>query len=155
MGVGEDDMNQDDNKSDSESDLQKSIANSSPESLNENDCLMCSDTEDAAIKSAHKKLPKNVWASCSPTKQGLWKDAQLEQIGNICKTLWESAYEDIKTEQDLALDRDPSSFKMSAIIGHRNQLLQIKVATNVRNIYPWEHKANVNWRKKALVQSLK
>ena len=35
------------------------------------------------------------------------------------------------------------------------QLLWIKVATNMRNIYPQEHETNVSWRKKALVWSLK
>ena len=38
---------------------------------------------------------------------------------------------------------------------HTNQLLWIKVATNVRNIFPQEHKADVDGRKKALVWSLK
>ena len=36
-----------------------------------------------------------------------------------------------------------------------NKLLHIKEATDVNNIYPWEHEAKVQGRKKTLVQLLK
>ena len=136
MGVSKDYADQDDDKSDSESDSWERITDPGPESVTGDDCLTCSDTTDAAIKSVHKKFHKKVWASCSPTKPGLWKDAQLEQIGNNCKTVWGSKYKAIKTEQDLALDREPNSFKVSGMMVHTDQLLGIKVATNGRNIYP-------------------
>ena len=55
-GVSEDDTDQDDDESDLESDSQESIFNSSPESVIWDDCLMCLDTEEAAVKSAHKKF---------------------------------------------------------------------------------------------------
>ena len=96
-----------------------------------------------------------MWTSCGPTKQGLWVDAQLEQIGNNCTTVWGSNYKVIKTEWDLTLDRDPSSFKVSGMTVCTDQLMWIKEATHVRNIYPWEHEADISGRKKALVQSLK
>ena len=115
--------NQNDDESDSKSDLQESIADSDPELVTGDDCLMCSDTKDAAVKSANKTFCRKVWASCSLTKQGIWKDAQLEQIRNNYNTVWGSKYEAIKTERDLALDRDPRSFKVSGMMVHTNQLL--------------------------------
>ena len=85
--MSEDDANQDDAESDSETDLQESITDSGPESVTGVDCLMCSATKDAAVKSTRKKFHKNVWASSSPAKQHLCKNAQLEQIGNNCYTM--------------------------------------------------------------------
>ena len=106
-----------------------------------------------------KVSPQEVWqegrASCGPAKQGLWKDAQLEQIENNCNTVWGSDYEAIKTEQDLTSDRDPSSFQVRGMMVFTDQLMLIKVATHVRNISSQKHEANVNRRKKALVQLLK
>ena len=67
MGVNKDDTVQDDDKSDSESDLHESISDSSPESAMGDDCLTRSDTEKAAVKSAHKRFHKKVRTSCSPT----------------------------------------------------------------------------------------
>ena len=82
VGVSEDDTIQDNDESNSESDLHESITDSSPKSATGDDFLMCSDTEETAVKSAHKRFCKKVQASCSPTKQGIWKDMQLEQIRN-------------------------------------------------------------------------
>ena len=45
-------------------------------------CLICSDTKEAAVKPAHKRFHKKVQALCSPGKQGIWRDTQLEQIRN-------------------------------------------------------------------------
>ena len=78
---------QDDDESDSESDLCESVSDSGPESVMGDDCLMCSDTKEEAVKSACKRFCKKVWASHSPTKQGIWKDMQLEQIRNNCNTV--------------------------------------------------------------------
>ena len=64
-------------------------------------------------------------------------------------------YEAIKTEWDLASDKDPTSFKVNRMMVCTDQLLQIKVTTNVRKISPQEHEVNVNGRNKALVWSLK
>ena len=58
VGVSKDDTNQDDDKSSSKSDSWESIADSGPESVTGDDCLTCSDTKDAAVKSAHKKICK-------------------------------------------------------------------------------------------------
>ena len=98
MSVSEDNADQDDDESDSETDLWESIIDSSAKSVTGDDCLTCSATEDTAVKSAHKKFHKKVMASCSPAKQGLWKNAQLEQIRNNCNTMLGSDYEAIKTE---------------------------------------------------------
>ena len=155
MCVSEDDANQGDDKSDSESYSWVSITDSSPESVAEDNCLTCLDTEDATGKLAWKKFYKKMQASYGPTKQGLWKDTQLGQIENNHTTVWESDHKAIKTEWNLHLDRDPSSFAVSEMMAHTNHLLQIKVANNMGNFYPSEHKADVNGWKKALVQSLK
>ena len=135
VGVSEDEGMQDEDESDSASHSWESITNSCPESAVGHDSLTCSDTEEAAVKSACKRFCKKVWALCSPSKQGIWKDTQLEQIRNNHNTVWGSNYEAIKTEWDLTLDRDPSSFEVQEMMVCTNQLLQIKVATNVRNIF--------------------
>ena len=153
--MSEDDVDQDDDESDSESDSWESVTDSSPESVSGDDCFTCSDTEDATVNSACKKFHQKVWAFCSPTKQGLWKDAQLEKIRNNHKNVRGSDYEAIKTEQDLTLDRDPSSFEVGGMMVPIDELIWIKAATSARNIYPLEYKTNVNGRMKALVQSLK
>ena len=81
MGVSEDDADQGGDESDSDSDLQESATDSSPESAT-GDCLTCSDTEEAAVTFAHKKFHKKLWAYCSPAKQGLYRNSQLEQIAS-------------------------------------------------------------------------
>ena len=96
MGVSEDDADQNSN---SENNSQDTITDSSPKSVMGDDCLTCWDTEDAAVKLAHEEFHKKVWASCGPTNQGLWKDAQLEQIGNICTIVWGSDYKAIETDR--------------------------------------------------------
>ena len=80
------------------------------------DCLMCSEMEEEAVKSAQKKFHKKEWASCSPTKWGLWRDAQQEQIGTSHQAVWGSDYEAIKIEWDLTLDKDYSSFYVGSMM---------------------------------------
>ena len=61
--VSGDDANQSGDESNSSSDLLESAADSGPKTATVN-CPMCSDTEEAAINSACKKLQKKAWASC-------------------------------------------------------------------------------------------
>ena len=112
ISESKDDANQGDDKSNS----QVRVADSGHGPVFGDDCLTCSDTEGVAIHLACKKFPKKVQASCGASKQGLWKDAQLEQIGNNCTTMWASDYGAIKTEWDLTQDRDPSSFAVSEMM---------------------------------------
>ena len=60
--VSGNDANQSGDESDSSSDSLESAADSGPESAT-GDCLTCSDTEEVALNSAHKKLWKKVQAS--------------------------------------------------------------------------------------------
>ena len=53
---------------------------------------MCLDTEKATVKSACKDYCKKVQASCSLTKWGLWKEAQLGWIGDSHQTVLGSNY---------------------------------------------------------------
>ena len=99
MGFSEDDVDWDDDES-------------GPESTAGDDYLTCLDTEEAIVKSTHKK----VQASCSPTKQGLWRDAQLEQNGSSHQVAWGSDHEAVRTEWDLALDKDHSSFEVGGMM---------------------------------------
>ena len=48
----------------SSSDLQESATDTGSKSVTGN-CLMCSDTEETAITSAHNEFWKKVWASCN------------------------------------------------------------------------------------------
>ena len=116
---------------------------------------MCSDTEEATVKSAHNTFHKTVWPSCRLTKQDLWKEAQLEKIGDSCQTVWGSDYKVVKTEQDCTLNENHSSFEMNKIMVWTDQLLQIKYVTNTKNIHPRKYEAEVYGRKKTLLQSLK
>ena len=70
------------------------------------DCLTYSDTEEAAVKPAHKKFHKKVWASCRLARQNLWKMPQISWIGKSHQTVWGSDYRVVKTEQELALNED-------------------------------------------------
>ena len=76
--ISEDETDHGIEESDSDGESQASVANSDPESAT-GYCLTCSDMEEEAVRSSHKKFNKKVWASCSPTNQGLWRNAQWEQ----------------------------------------------------------------------------
>ena len=145
--VSGDDAEQGGNESDSSSDLQQSAADSGPESAT-GDCLMFSDTEEAVINSTHKKFWKKVWVSCSIAKGCLWYE-----IGDNCHTAWGTDHEVIKTEWDLTLMEDCSSFEVNKMTTRTNQLLWIKEATSSK-IHPCELEAEVYGRKKTLVQLL-
>ena len=73
MDISEDDTNQGANESDTDSDSWESAADFGPESATGDNCLSCLDTEEAIVKSTHKRFHEKVWASCSPAKQGLWR----------------------------------------------------------------------------------
>ena len=101
------------------------------------DCLMCSDTMDTAINSAHKNFWKKVRASCSIGKGCLWLEAQLKQIGDSHQAVWESDYEVIKTEWELTLKDNQNSFEVNRMMVRTDQLLRIKEATHSK-IHPHE-----------------
>ena len=116
------DANQSGHESESSSDSQESVADSDPKSET-GDCLMCSDTEEAAINSAHKKFWKKVMGSCSITKGCLWSKAKLKWIGDSCKAVQESNYEAVKREWDLTLKEDHHSFEVNKMTDRSKQLL--------------------------------
>ena len=58
--VHRDDANQSGDKSDSSGDLLESVAYSGPKSATR-DCLICPDTEEAAVNSTQKKVPDESW----------------------------------------------------------------------------------------------
>ena len=119
--VSGDDVNQSGGESDSSSDSLEIAAGSGPKSATE-DFLMCSDTDEAAIKSAHKKFWKKVQASCSNTKGYLWLEAQQKQISNSCRAVWESDYGVVKTEWELVLKEDHHSFEVNKMKDRTEQL---------------------------------
>ena len=120
--VSWDDADQSGKESDSSSGLQESVADSGPESAT-GDCLTCSDTEEVAVNSAHKKVWKRVWASCCIAEGCLWLEAQLKWIGHSHQTVWESDYEVIKTEQELTLKEDCHTFEVNKMTDRTEQLL--------------------------------
>ena len=153
VAVRKDNANQGGDESDSDSDSLESAANSIPESAT-GDCLSCSDTKQAAVKSAHKKFHKKVWASCSLAKWDLWKEAQLGQIGDCCQTMWGVTMKSSRQSRISLSMRTTGSFEVNKLIVLTNQLLKIKDVTHVK-LYPCEHKAKIHGREKTLVQSLK
>ena len=82
--VSKDDADQSGNETDSSSDLQESAADSGLKSATR-DCLMCSDTEEAAVNSACKKFWKKVQVSCNIAKGYLWLEAQLNRLAIVTK----------------------------------------------------------------------
>ena len=128
-------------------------ADSSPESTT-GDCLTCSDTEEAAIHSCHKKFWKKVQASHSISKGCLWSEAQLKWNGDSHHAVWESNYEVIKTEQELSLKEDHHSFEVNKMTDRADQLFHIKEATHSK-IHTWESETGVQGMKKIIVQLLK
>ena len=151
--VSKNDANQSGDQSDLSSDSQESDADSSPWSATGN-WLTCSDTQDAPINSACKKLWKKVCASCNIAKGCLWSEAQLKLIGDSHQAVWESDYEVIKTEWELTLKEDHHSFEVNKMTDRIDELLRIKEATHSK-IHPCELEAEVPGREKTLVQSLK
>ena len=129
--ISEDKANQGIEKPKSGSKSQTSTADSNQESVT-GDCLSCSDTEEAAVKSSHKNFCKKVQASCRLARWGLWKVAQMAQISKCHQTAWGSDYRVVKTEWELALNEDYSSFKVNKIVVQTNQLLCIKEATDAK-----------------------
>ena len=103
MGVNKDDIDQDDDECDPESDPWEGVTDSCPKSATGDDCHMCSDTEDVAAKSTHKKFHKKVQAPNCPTKQGLQKDAQLEQIGKKIAILYEEVTTKLLKQSEILL----------------------------------------------------
>ena len=71
------------------------------------------------------------------------------------QTVGESNYGAVKKEQELTLKEDYTPLKWTGWQSRQNQLLQIKEATGMKNIYPQEHEADVHRKKKTLVQSLR
>ena len=87
MGASEDEADQNDDEPNSETDSWESATNSSPKSATRDDCLMCSDTKDAAVKSAHKKFckrcrPPVVPLSRASRRMHSW--SRLEIIATLC-----------------------------------------------------------------------
>ena len=99
--VSWDETGQSGSESDLSSDSQESAADSGPEPAT-GDCLMCSHTKEVTVNSTHKKFWKKVGASCNSAKGCLWAEDQLKQIDNGHHVVWDSNYEVIKTEQELA-----------------------------------------------------
>ena len=130
--VSSNDADPGDNESDSYSDSQESITNYGPESAT-GDCLKFTDTEEVAVISAQNKCCKKVQAPCSITKGCLWREGKWRQIADSCHTVWVSDYEVIKTEQDLALKEDCSSFEVNKMMVRTNKLLKIKEATHSKS----------------------
>ena len=122
--VSGDDANQSGNESDSSSDSPESAADFGSKSAT-GDLLSCSDTKEATMNSAHNKFWKKVLASCSITKGCLWSEAQLKWIGESHQAVWESDYEVIKMEWDLALKEDCHSFEINKVMDPTEQLLQV------------------------------
>ena len=140
------DADQSSDELDSSSDSQEGAADSGPKSAIRN-CLMCSDTEEAAVNTTHKKFKKKVQASCSIAKSCLWSEAQLKQIGDSHQAVWGSDHEIIQTEWELALEEDCTSFEVNKMMVRTDQLLWIKEATHSK-ILPQESEAEVHgWKK--------
>ena len=115
MGISKDNANQGSDESDADSNSWECAADSSPDSASGN-CLACLDTEEAAVKFAHKKFHKKVQASCSLTKWGILEKAQVGWIGDSHQTVCGSNYKVIKTEWDLTLNEDHSSFEVNKMM---------------------------------------
>ena len=119
---------------------QTSTTDSDQESVT-GDCLTCSDTEEAAVKIAHKTFYKKVQASYRLSRWGLWKVPQMAWIGKSHQAVWGSIFGVVWTEWKLTLDKDYRSFEVNKMTLQTDQLLHIKEATGVKNIYPREPEA--------------
>ena len=95
-------------------------------------CLTCLDTEEVAVRTVWKRFWKKVWSSWSIARGCLWSEAQLKWIQDSHQAVWGSDYEIIKTEWELALMQDHTSFKVNKISVRTYQLLWIKEATHLK-----------------------
>ena len=84
VGISENDTDQSGDESESDCESWESISDSNLESTT-GDCLTCSDTEEAAVRSACQKFCKKVQASCRLVRQSLWKVSQMALIGKVIR----------------------------------------------------------------------
>ena len=89
VGVSENNTDQSGDESESNQESWESIADSNLESVT-GECLTCSDTEEAAVKSTCQKFHKKVWALCRLTRQSLWTVSQMVLIGKSHQAVWGS-----------------------------------------------------------------
>ena len=65
------------------------------------DCLSCSDTDDASVRTAHKKYRKRMWASCKLSKSNLWTETQQKRINDSHQDIWGNDHKIIRTEVEM------------------------------------------------------
>ena len=93
------------------------------------DCLSCSDTDDASIRTAQKKYRKRVRASCKLSKGSDWMETQMKRIRHSHQDVWGHDHKIVRTEQKHALVEDCTSFEMKRMTTKTDQLLCIVEAT--------------------------
>ena len=154
VGISENDTDHSDDESESDWESWESVADSNLESAT-GDCLTCSDTKETAVRYSHQKFCKKVQASCKLTRWSLLKVSQMVLIDKTHQAVWGSSFSIVNEEWDPTLKEDFSSSEADKMAVWTDQLLWIKEATDVKNIYPREPKADVHGKKKTLVQLLK
>ena len=152
LGVSESNTDQSGNESDSDSKSQETAINFDSES-GTGDCLTCSDTEEAAFKSAYQKFHKKAWASWRLIRQGLWKVAQLAQIKESHQTVWGATTVWSKQSGNLLSRKTIALLKWTRWQSRPTNCSKSRRPLT-QNICHWEHEADVHRKKKTLVQLL-
>ena len=118
------------------------------------DCVSCSDTNGASVRTSHKKYHKRVHASCKSGKGSDCTEAQLKRINDSWQDVWGHVLAIIRSEQTHALEEDQESFKMQKTAVQMDQLLCITEAI-VPKFYHHESETEMERRERKLVLSLK
>ena len=113
----------------SESELSRENVDDSDMDTASGDCILCSDTDEVSVQTAHRKYWKTVWAYCRPRKGSLWTEAQLKRIRDSYQDVWGHDHENIRTEQKCALVEDQNSFEMWKMKVRTDWLLCINEVT--------------------------
>ena len=155
MGISEDNADQGTSESESDRDSWKSTTTSSPDSATGDDCLLCLDTEEAIVKSAHRSPSRR----CRPPAVLLSKDSEgmpsWSRSAVVARQCEEVTTKPFKQSGISLLIRTTAPSKWAgwqykpASCSGLKMLLMWRISTHS------EHEAEVNGRKKTLVQSLK
>ena len=65
------------------------------------DCIFCSDTDEASVRTAWKKYHKRLYASCKLGKGSNWMEVQLKRIGNSHQDFWGHDLAIVRSEENM------------------------------------------------------
>ena len=92
------------------------------------DYIMCSDTDEVSIQTAHKQYQRRVRTSCKLSKGNIWTEAQLKRINDSHQDMLGHNHDIIRLEQKHSLVEDCNSFEIQKMMVRTDKLHHITAA---------------------------